>query len=309
MRGYFSQNTIAVIWDFDKTLIPGHMQAPLFATYDIEECAFWEEVNQLPTRYRHQGCDQISNEVLYLNHILSYVDLGHFKDLNNAKLRELGGQLVFYAGLPEFFDTLKQSLECKPYQEHGIELEHYVVSTGLRQMILGSALSEYFDGVWGCELLDEKGDDGRLRLFSIGYVLDHTTKTRAIFEISKGSNIRDEIDVNARMEESERRVPIPHMIYVADGPSDVPVFSVVKRYGGRTYAVHKPESAPAYDQAYDLVHKEKRADAMGAADYRPDKPASKWLTRAAKDIADSIVKKRERQLEDNIGKAPGHLSE
>ncbi len=309
MTQFFSQNIVAVIWDFDKTLIPGHMQAPLFAAYGIEERAFWDEVNQLPDKYKEQGCDQTSNEVLYLSHILDYVRRGVFEGLNNDKLRALGAELEFYPGLPEFFDEMKRVLEREPYQAHDIKVEHYVVSTGLRQMIAGSALHGHLDGVWGCELLDERGGDGRTRLSSIGYVLDHTTKTRAIFEINKGVNVEPGIDVNARMEESERRVPIPQMIYVADGPSDVPVFSVVKRLGGRTYAVHNPHSELAYDQAYDLLHKERRVDAMGPADYRTDTPTWRWLMRTARDVADGIVERRARQLESSVGTAPGHLSE
>ncbi len=310
MTRFFSQNIIAVIWDFDKTLIPGHMQAPLFAAYEIEERAFWREVNQLPEKYKRRGCDQVNNEALYLNHILDYVRSGVFKDLNNERLRALGAELEFYPGLPEFFDALKQSLASEAYQAHDIKLEHYVVSTGLRQMILGSALHGHLDGVWACDLLDEKGDDGRVRLSSIGYMLDHTTKTRAIFEINKGVNVTPNIDVNARMEESERRVPIPQMIYIADGPSDVPVFSVVRRFRGRTYAVYNPASdQAAYDQAYNLLHKEQRVDAMGPADYRTDSPTWCWLMRTVKDLADGIVERRTRQLESSVGTAPGHLSE
>ena len=306
MTRFFSQNIIAVIWDFDETLIPGYMQAPLFRAYGVEERAFWEEVNSLPDQYRRRGCEKTSAEVLYLNHILDYVRRGRFKDLNNERLRALGAEIEFHPGLPEFFDELKRSLERDPYRTHDIKVEHYVVSTGLRQMILGSGLNPYLDGAWGCELLEEKDRDGRLRLASIGYVLDHTTKTRAVFEINKGSNVED-IDVNARMEESERRVPIKQMIYVADGPSDVPVFSVVRRLGGHTYAVYAPESERAYDQAYNLAHGEERAHAMGPADYRPGGPTWRWLMRTVKDIAGDIVTRRKRQLENSVGKAPGHL--
>ena len=309
MAHFFSQNVIAVVWDFDQTLIPGHMQAPLFAAYDVEERAFWDEVNALPAKYKARGCEQTSGELLYLNHILDYVRAGRFANLNNERLRELGAQLGFYPGLPEFFDDLKGAMDEAKYREHGIKLEHYVVSTGLRQMILGSALAPHIDGLWGCEFLEEKGADGVARLSAVGYVLDHTTKTRAVFEINKGVNVEPSIDVNARMEESERRVPFEHIIYVADGPSDVPVFSVVRRLGGRTYAVHNPRSEQAYDQAYNLLHKEKRVDAMGEADYRSGQPTWKWLMRTVKDLANGMVARRARQLESSVGSAPGHLSE
>ena len=296
-----------MIWDFDQTLIPGHMQMPLFKTYDIDEKQFWKEVDALSDRCRRQGLSQISNEVLYLNRILDYVREGRFVGLNNAKLRELGAQLVFHPGLPEFFPRLKQVVEAETYRVHDIRVEHYVVSAGLAQMIRGSALSEHIDGVWGCEFMDGE-DSGELA--AIGYVLDHTSKTRAVFEINKGCNIDPEhIHVNAYMEASERRVPIEQMVYIADGANDVPVFSVVRNHGGRAYVVYNPALELAYSQAYDLVHKEKRTDAMGRADYRPGSETEKWLLHTVAEIADTIVKRHTDHLESNVGKAPDHLSE
>lgn len=310
MTQFFSQNVVAMIWDFDQTLIPGHMQAPLFAAYGVEERAFWAEVASLPERYKALGHEQTSGELLYLNHILDYTRSGRFQDLNNEKLRALGAELAFYSGLPDFLGEIKRVAAASPYKEHEVKVEHYVVSTGLSQMILGSAVSEHLDGVWGCEMIDEKGEDGKSRLSSIGYVLDNTTKTRAIFEINKGVNAQpNDIDVNARMAEDARRVPISQMIYVADGPSDVPVFSVVKSLGGYTYAVYNPKSERAYNQAYDLLHKELRVDAMGAADYTRGSDTWRWLMRTVKDVADGIVERRVRRLKRSVGNAPGHINE
>src|SRR5437870_5895899 len=101
-RSIFAQNKIAIIWDFDKTLIPYDMQRPLFAHYGVDEEKFWQESNELPEYYRARG-DQLVSEQLYMLHILAYVKAGRFGGLNNALLRELGGRLEFYAGLPEFF--------------------------------------------------------------------------------------------------------------------------------------------------------------------------------------------------------------
>ena len=310
MTQFFPQNVVAVIWDFDQTLIPGHMQAPLFAAYGVEERAFWDEVARLSERYKALGHEQTSNELLYLNHILDYVRQDRFHGLNNKKLRELGAELKFYPGLPDFFGEIKRIVEASRYRKHDVKVEHYVVSTGLSQMILGSAISKHLDGVWGCEMIDEKDEDGRRRLSSISYVLDNTTKTRAIFEINKGVNVQpNDIDVNARMAEEDRRVPISQMIYVADGPSDVPVFSVVKHFGGYAYAVYNPGSESAYDQAYNLLQKEQRVDAIGTADYTENSDTWRWLMRTVKDLADDIVERRVDRLKRSVGSAPEHLSE
>ena len=125
-------------------------------------------------------------------------------------------------------------------------VEHYIVSTGLRQMVMGSKIANLVDGVWGCEFVDDVAEPGYLgkapKLFGstdatirgIGYAIDNTTKTRALFEINKGTNKHADIDVNASLSPEDRRVPFQNMIYIADGPSDVPAFSIVNQYGGRT---------------------------------------------------------------------------
>ena len=190
------QNVIAVIWDFDKTLIPGNMQKPLFRHFDIDEAAFWEEVEGLEAWYRNHGNPLISRDTLYLNHLLTYVQEGLMPSLSNALLRELGAEIDFYQGMPEFMGLMRKHIESDPrFAEHQIHVEHYVVSTGLRQMILGSAVAPFVSGVWASEFTEQVAPpgyaDGQDRLFSpegavrqLIYTIDNTTKTRAIFERS-----------------------------------------------------------------------------------------------------------------------------
>ena len=149
----FPQNIIAVIWDFDKTLIPGYMQEPLFKYYDILSKDFFDEVTALPDYFKKHGVNFISKETLYLNHIINYTKNGIFKGLNNNLLFNLGKDIVFYEGLPEFFKLIKDSIENnEEYKIHDIQVEHYIVSTGLRQMILGSKIASYVEDVWGMRI-------------------------------------------------------------------------------------------------------------------------------------------------------------
>ncbi len=307
MNDVFTQTTIALVWDFDKTLIPGYMQRPLFEHYGVDEKQFWGEVNDLPDKYRARGCEQISTEILYLNHILDYVRSGRFAGLTNARLRELGAELEFYPGLPDFFQTLKDLLlQNEEYVHNGITLEHYVVSTGLLQMIRGSAIAPHLDGIWGCELLEDINSEDQV-VTQLGYVLDNTTKTRALFEINKSSNKHD-IDVNARIALEDRRIPFQNMIYVADGPSDVPVFSVLNQNQGRTFGVYNPGSAKEFKQVNQL-QVDGRVNSIGAADYRPGSQAFMWLSNAVEEIADRIVADREKALGSKVGQAPKHLND
>ena len=248
----FTQNTIACIWDFDKTLIPGYMQAPLFRRHGVEENMFWAETNALHENYRQRGYN-ISGEISYLNHLLTYVLAGKFGRLNNRMLNQYGADIEFYPGLPDFFDLAKSyAREKLEYRKHEIQLEHYIVSTGLAEMVRGSAIAKHVDGIWGCEFIENPLQPGFLNqhemtisaeavIAQIGMVIDNTTKTRALYEINKGTNKNSAIDVNSNVKPEDRRIPIQNMIYIADGPSDIPSFSVVKGGGGRTYGVYNPD--------------------------------------------------------------------
>ena len=319
-RQLFPQNVIAVIWDFDKTLIPGNMQAPLFRHFDIDEGHFWGEVDGLEDFYRNHGSHLIQRDHLYLNHILTYVREGRMPGLGNTLLRQLGAEIEFYVGMPDFLELMRKTVEAEPrFAEHQIRVEHYVVSTGLRQMILGSALAPQIEHVWACEFTELVAPPGYAeeqgQLFSpqgeirqLIYTIDNTSKTRALFEINKGTNKNPSIDVNAKINHEDRRVPFPNMIYVADGPSDVPVFSIVSANGGRTYAVYRPGSQSQFGQAARLLE-QGRVDAFGEADYSDSSHTAMWLTHAAEAIASRIVSDREDALNERMGLPPSQLEE
>lgn len=315
----FAGRVIAVIWDFDQTLIPGYQQKPLFEHYAVDETAFWREVDALADHYRRQDID-VSPDTIYLNHILTYVRSGRFPGLNNAKLRELGAKLALYPGMPEFVDLSRSVIQDDPvFREHEIKVEHYVVSTGLRQVMRGSAIASHVDGIWGCEFIEEPAGPGFLEtvpppaaqepsrgvVSQVGYFLDNTTKTRAIWEINKGTNRDPNIGVNDLIAPDYRRVPIPNMIYVADGPSDIPVFSILNTYGGQTLGVHNGTD-PHYEEVRRL-EKQGRVKHFTQADYRPDQDAYKWIIASLRDIAESIVRARERLRSDEVRKPARHV--
>jgi len=315
----FPQNVIALIWDFDKTLTPAYMQEPLFAHYGVDGAQFWNEVDHLPEFHRKHGLERVSRDTLYLNHMLTYVRHGRFKGLNNAKLRELGGEIGFFEGIPAFFQAIRDRVAANPtFKAFRVEVEHYVISSGLIQMILGSRIAPHADGVWGCDFVETVPPPGYLggtqqalieehnRITDIGYVIDNTTKTRAVFEINKGVNKDTSIDVNAKVAPEDRRVPFQHMIYVADGPSDIPVFSVVNQNGGRTYAVYKPQCDRAFAQANQL-QRQGRVQAFGEADYREGAHTAMWITNAVDEIAQKIVQERKLALEARLGRPPRHF--
>ena len=316
----FTRNIIACVWDFDKTLIPGYMQGPLFRHFGINEARFWAETNKLAEHYARRGY-RISGEISYLNHILTYVRAGLMPKLNNRLLRELGGEIKLYPGLPQFFETLKAFVRDKPdYKKHELQLEHYIVSTGLAEMIRGSAMAPQVEGIWGCEFIenplqpdflrqkefeDELGADAEIA--QIGVMIDNTTKTRALFEINKGTNRNPSLDVNARLPAGERRIPFANMIYIADGPSDIPCFSVVKERGGKTYGVYNPDRTDEFKQN-DELQRAGRIDHYGKADYREGSETGNWFKLQIQEIADRIVTELEAAVARKVKRPPRHLN-
>jgi len=314
----FTQNIIACVWDFDKTLIPDYMQAPLFRRYGVDEATFWAETNALAENYRRRGY-HIAPEISYLNHLLTYVLAGRMAGLSNKVLRECGAEIKLYPGLPAFFASSREWVRAKPeYSKHEILLEHYVVSTGLAEMIRGSALAPHIDTVWGCEFIENPLQPGFLRqnefpmeaaaeIAQIGVMIDNTTKTRAIFEINKGTNRNPAIDVNAKVTPEDRRIPIQNMIYIADGPSDVPSFSVIKKGGGKTYAVYNPAVRAEFEQN-DRLRQAGRIDHYGPADYTENSATVNWLHLQIEKICDRIVTDREAAVASRVARPPRHLN-
>ena len=311
------QNIIACVWDFDKTLIPGYMQTPLFEHYSIDEQKFWKEVNELPALYSKRGLT-ISSDTIYLNHLLSYVKNGPLRGLTNQKLLEFGSELEFCVGLPALLRKLMEISQDQEFKSYDFKVEHYVISTGLAQIIRGSKIFHLVEDVFACEFIESPGPPNFMNqselslpldpeISQVGMTVDNTTKTRFIFEINKGSNKNSAIDVNTSIPHQDRRVPIDQMIYVADGPSDVPVFAVVKQMGGKTYAVYDPNNEREFVQTCELVERS-RVHNNGPADYSDSSPTSIWMKQKVKEIMRKMIKQRQNQLDARSSKPPKHLS-
>ncbi|MBO2522590.1 MAG: haloacid dehalogenase-like hydrolase [Bacteroidetes bacterium] len=298
-------NIIAVIWDFDKTLINGYMQSPIFKDYNVDEKEFWTEVNEMPNKMKKQGI-RVNPDTAYLIQFARKAKDGTFKGLNNAKLREYGQKQEFYAGIPDFLmkskEILKDNPECK---EYGVLVEHYIVSTGFAEVIRGSELNDFVEDIWGCELIEGTGSEGESVISESCYTIDNTTKTKAIFEINKGVNKDSRINVNSKMNDRQRRVAFQNMIYIADGPSDVPAFSLVKKFGGSTFAIYPKGDERAFKQV-EKLREDERIDMFAEADYTEGSTAYMWIVNKIKEYANRIIQV-ERNSRAVIGEVPQHL--
>jgi hypothetical protein len=168
-------------------------------------------------------------------------------------------------------------------------------------MIEGSPIAPFLDGIWASTFVEHAAPPGYLggtaaaagagRIIRPGCVMDHTTKTRAIFEINKGANLDPRLDVHSHLPEGQRRVPFGRMVYVADGPSDIPVFSVLNARGGRTFGVYQAEPSGNFAQVSELLE-QGRVQGMAEADFRPGEAAYRWLMGCLDQMAAEVAAAR-----------------
>lgn len=303
----FMANIIAVIWDCDRTLIDGYMEDPIFADYNIDAADFWQQINSQLTEFDQRGI-RVNKDTYYLNHFIKCAHGGCLDGLNNEKLREYGAKQKFYQGIPEIFEDTKHLFtQDRTYAEYGIQVEHYIVSTGFAEVIRGSQLNEYVDGIWGCELLGAPDANNREVINEILYTIDNTTKTRAIFEINKGIGKIPSIDVNSKIPKDNRRVRFENMIYIADGPSDIPAFSVVKKNGGATFAIY-PKGDERAMQQVEQMRENGRVDMYAEADYSRGTTAYMWIINRLRKMADKIRDSEKAKIISSASAVPHHLA-
>ncbi len=286
------QNIIALVYDFDHTLSPHYMQDHTILKHaGIDPGSFWPSCTAL---IQERGYDQ---ELAYMKRMLEH---DRIRALSNQDLQTMGQQLSFFPGVPECFNELDMLLKKPEFEEFGIRLEHYVVSSGLKAILDGSVIAQYVKAIFGCEF-DE--DEGHISFPK--RTISHTQKTQFLFRVNKGLlNLED--DVNDHMPEESRRVPFRQMIYVGDGPTDVPCFTVMKKNGGFALAVYNPEdqSRKSFEKCYQLTHHADRVHFMAPADYRPGSHLRLILERHITETASSIVEQRRQVVEGTRIPAP-----
>src|SRR5437016_6169491 len=213
------QSTVAIVYDYDQTLSPSYMQEDvIFPAFGINGESFWRRCAEL---MREHGYD---NELAYMKVMLDTFGMDR---PTNAELRKLGTKLNFYKGLPEMFEQFRNDLLTEEQIAHGIRVEHYIISSGLKVLLDGSRLKPYVHAIFGCEFAEDK--EGRIAFPK--RVISHTQKTQFLFRINKGLLDMSQ-DVNDHMDADIRPIPFPNMIYVGDGPTDVPCFTVIRRSDG-----------------------------------------------------------------------------
>ena len=254
---------VALIYDFDGTLSPGNMQ----------EFGFIQAIGSTPEEFWRMS-DNIaigqdaSNVLSYMKLMFDEAKKSGIK-LRREDFLRFGRNIELFDGVREWFRLINRY-----GAEHGVKIEHYINSSGLKEIIEGSPIAHEFKHVFaGTFIYDENGEAQWP-----GIAVDYTAKTQFLFKISKGIfSARDNKQVNESMSEDKKRIPFSHMIYFGDGDTDVPCMKIVGMFGGHSIAVFDPQNERKKATAAKLKRQGRVAFAVPAV-YTPDAPAYRVVT-------------------------------
>ena len=225
---------VALLYDFDRTLCTQDMQNYAFIpSLGMDPEDFWREANDFGRREHMDG-------------ILAYMYTMIRKcrekgvPLTRESLRRCGESIVFFPGVEGWFDSIDRFGSLL-----GVEVEHYVISSGLREIIDGSAIAGHFKEIYASEFYyDGSGWPVWPKL-----AVNFTAKTQFVYRINKGVlDVSDDRTLNASMPDDSKRVPFTNMIYLGDGLSDVPCMKMMRAYGGQAIAVYQDANRPGVEQ-------------------------------------------------------------
>lgn len=241
---------VAFLYDFDKTL----------CTTDMQDYAFIPSLGYTPKEFW-----AIANEFGWGNHmdgLLAYmytmIDECRKKGvrLERDYLVRCGNAIVLFPGVREWFARINAFGASL-----GVAVEHYVLSSGLKEIIEGSGIAHEFKEIYACEFL--YGSDGLAMWPKLD--VNFTNKTQFVYRINKGVlDVANDRDLNASMPDDSKRIPFTNMIYVGDGLSDVPCMKMMRAYGGQAVAVYQESNRSGVEG----LLKDGRVDFIFPADYR-----------------------------------------
>ena len=276
---------LAVCYDFDRTLSPENMQDGYIRAVDYDVDSFWEESNRLAEDH----C--MDQNLAYMYKMLQSARGKEI--LNKERLKQYGGKVRLYDGIRGWFRRINAYGERR-----GILVEHYIISSGLREIIEGSGIAREFREIYACEFFYD--GDGLASWPKLD--VNFTNKTQFVYRINKGVlDVSDDKTLNDSMPDDSKRIPFTNMIYVGDGLSDVPCMKMMRTYGGQAIAVYQEENRQGVE---DLLSKG-RVDFIFPADYREgtalDSTVKNIIRKMA--ICDTLAEENAAQFR-QIGRSP-----
>ena len=271
---------IAFLYDFDKTLCTTDMEDYAFIpSLGYTPAEFWGKANAFGWENRMDGL------LAYMYTMIQECAAQNIK-LDRAFLNHCGESIQLFPGVREWFARINAFGESL-----GVQVEHYVISSGLREIIEGSGIAQEFREIYACEFYYNENGDACWPKLDVNF----TNKTQFVYRINKGIlDVSRDKELNDSMPDDSKRVPFTNMIYMGDGLSDVPGMKMMRAYGGQAIAVYQASNR----QGVEKLLADGRVDFIFPADYREGME----LDRTVRDIlrkmtiTDRLLEVNNRQL-------------
>ena len=261
--------SVAIAYDFDGTLSLGNMQEYDFIPkLGVSPKDFWEKAGVLAKD------NQMDTILAYMWLMIREANIRGIS-VRKSDFHDFGRQIKLFPGVTDWFTRINIYAQSK-----GIRLEHFIISSGIREMIQATPIYPEFKQVYASAFMFDHNGIACWPALAVNY----TTKTQYLFRINKGSlDVHDNSVINKFVPTEERPIPFENMIFIGDGETDIPCMRLIKEQGGHAIAVYQPDKPGSKEHAKRLVE-EGRATLFTAADYRQ----SKGVDLAVRAILDRI---------------------
>ncbi|SMG12412.1 haloacid dehalogenase-like hydrolase [Fibrobacter sp. UWB13] len=249
---------VAICYDFDKTLSPDDMQAQGFIQavgYDVQ--TFWKKSNDLA---KQNGMDQ---NLAYMYTMLKTA-IGKTQ-VTKKSLKDYGAKVELFPGVKEWFSRIRDF-----GKENNVTVEHYIISSGLKEMIEGNCIANEFTRIYASSFFFE--DD--IAMWP-AQTVNYTNKTQFLFRIEKGTLDVNDQDVNKKFSNSEIRIPFRNMIYIGDSDTDIPCMKLINTNGGHSIGVYD-KSTMDKTKVYRMM-RDDRIRYFASADYSENSELDKLV--------------------------------
>lgn len=255
------QPVITVICDFDGTLGPDTTSL-LLKSKGIDPEPFWGKITNMVKRKEWDPTQA------YMHKIIELTQTGEITPITRKELNELGQKVKLFPGVSEVFPELKEFVQKHAsLKDRGIQIEFYIISGGLKEIIRGTPIANHMAGIFGCHFHHKRGSG---YASSVKSTISFTEKTKFVYAIHKGispTEIRKEpYLVNSVVKEGDRRIPISNMVYIGDGPSDIPCMSMITKREGKSIGV--TQKGTAFKKGYELAIGGRTTVGPYSADFR-----------------------------------------
>ena len=258
---------VALMYDFDGTLASGNIQEYNFIpALNMTSEAFWKEVHNLAVS------NNMDSVLAYMYLMLKEAENANIS-INKSAFFDYGKNISFYRGVTTWFDRITEYGKSL-----GLNIHHYIISSGIKEMIEGTEIADKFDRIYACSYMYNIDNIAKWPALCVNY----TNKTQFLFRINKGVLDVYDLTVNDYMSKEERNIAFENMIYLGDGETDIPCMKLVKNFGGKSIAVYDSE---ARKKISEKLFKDERINFYAESNYTENSSLDKYIKECLNEIS------------------------